>query len=120
MVKKGPENIQLKTLLLELDQAASKNKAQIWRKAAFLLGKPTRQRIEVNLHDVDCNTAEGDVVLVPGKLLSEGKIGHSITLAAWKISKQASEKLSKANCKIVSIKELLAKNPKGSKIVFIV
>lgn len=120
MVKKGPENAQLKELILLLERSAVKNKAEIWRKAAFLLGKPTRQRVEVNLGNLDRNTKQGEVVIVPGKVLSLGKISHAITLAAWNLSKGAAAKLEKAGCKVITIKELVAKNPQGTKVVFIV
>ncbi|HII38987.1 TPA: 50S ribosomal protein L18e [Candidatus Micrarchaeota archaeon] len=120
MVKKGPENVQLVSLIKFLEQSGARNKVAIWKKTAFLLSKPTRQRPEVNLRSIDCNSSEGDFVIVPGKVLSEGRLTHKVTLAAFRVSKPASEKLSKAGCKTISIKQLVESNPKGSKIVFLV
>ncbi|MEK6842972.1 MAG: hypothetical protein AABY04_00630, partial [Candidatus Micrarchaeota archaeon] len=51
-MKTGSEIQSLRRLLIGLEQASRKNDAPIWKKAAFYLGKPTRQRIEVNLHRI--------------------------------------------------------------------
>jgi large subunit ribosomal protein L18e len=120
VVRRGPENIQLKNLVVFLERAAAKNKAPIWRKSAFLLAKPTRKRVEVNLFDLEKNSREGDVVLIPGKLLSEGEIKHKITVAAWRVSKAAAAKLEKAGCKLESINKLVEKNAKGKGVKLLV
>ncbi|MEW5955207.1 MAG: 50S ribosomal protein L18e [Candidatus Micrarchaeota archaeon] len=119
MVKKGPENIQLKALVRFLEKTGAANKAPVWKKTAFLLAKPTRQRPEVNLYSVEKHSKEGDAVLVPGKVLSQGTLSHKVTLAAFRFSKPAAAKLAAAGCKTISIKQLVEANPPGKRIVFL-
>lgn len=120
MVKKGPENVQLKALINFLEKAGTKNTAPIWKKAAFLLAKPTRQRPEANLYSIERNSKEGSTVLVPGKVLSGGILSHKITLAAFRVSKPAAAKLAKNGSKVITLKQLVESNPTGKGVVFIV
>jgi len=119
MVKKGPENIQLKTLVRLAEKTGTTNKAAIWKKTAFLLAKPTREKPEVNLYSIEKHSKEGDTVLVPGKVLSQGSISHKVTVAAFRFSKPAASKLAAAGCKILSIKQLMQANPSGKGVVLL-
>ncbi|NYZ74904.1 50S ribosomal protein L18e [Candidatus Micrarchaeota archaeon] len=120
MVKKGPENVQLKALINFLEKAGTKNKAPVWKKAAFLLAKPTRQRPEVNLYSIEKNSKDGSTVLVPGKVLSQGMLSHKVTLAAFRVSKPAAAKLAKNGSKTISLNQLVETNPTGKGVVFLV
>jgi len=115
MVKRtGPTNPYLKKLIENLKKKSFELKAPIWRDVAEKLEKPRRKRVEVNLVDIERNTKEGDVVVVPGVVLANGNLTKAITIAAWKFSAQAKEKIEKSGSKAITIQELLEKNPKGS------
>ena len=58
-------------------------------------------------------TKDNEIILVPGKVLGTGNLNHKLTIAAFSYSETAKEKL-KGN--IVSIDELLKKDPKGKNI----
>ncbi|MBI5225025.1 50S ribosomal protein L18e [Candidatus Micrarchaeota archaeon] len=116
-MKTGSEIQSLRRLLIGLEQASRKNDAPIWRKAAFYLGKPTRQRIEVNLNRISRISKNGDFILVPGKVLGIGEIDKKIKLAAYKFSKSAIAKLAKAGVETFTIEKTILANPKGSKII---
>jgi len=47
-------------------------------------------------------------------------INKKITVAAWKYSLNAKEKLEKAGIKVLTIEDLLKANPKGSNIKIII
>ena len=61
-------------------------------------------------------TEEGDTVVVPGKVLSNGEINKKIRIVALSFSKEAEEKLGKKKCEVVSILEEIKVNPKAEGI----
>lgn len=97
--------------------AAKKNKN--WFKIAEILSSPRRKRIDMNLEDIDKRTKEEKIVLIPGKVLSQGEINKKIKVVALGFSEKAKEKLLKANCQISYIDEEIKQNPeaKGIKIL---
>ncbi len=96
-------NSQLQELIIEL-------KKQDKLKLANLLARPRRRRIEVNLDKLSKETREGDLVIVPGKVLGKGDLGHKITIAALSFSEEARKKLK--GCKFMGIRELAGKEAK--------
>ncbi len=116
MKRTGPTNPLLRNLIVSLEIAARKNKAPIWRRVAELLAKPTRKRIEVNVGRLNKIVNDGETVVVPGVLLGHGIIKKKVTVAVWRATRKAKEKVKKAGGKIISIEELMQVNPKGSNV----
>jgi large subunit ribosomal protein L18e len=117
MVKRtGPQNLELKNLISELKIIGNKNKINLWKRIAKELEKPTRIRREVNIYKINKYTKDGEIALVPGKVLSLGELNKKITVAAYQFSENAKEKINHIG-KAISIKELVEKNPnpKGKK-----
>ncbi|NPA86977.1 MAG: 50S ribosomal protein L18e [Candidatus Diapherotrites archaeon] len=119
MKRTGPTNPYLRGLIIDLEIAARKNDAPIWKRVAELLSRSTRRRIEVNVGKIDRVSKEGDVVVVPGKVLGAGTIGKKVTVAAWRFTPAAKQKIEAAGGKAISIYELLRQNPKGSGVVIV-
>jgi large subunit ribosomal protein L18e len=112
----NPELIQL---IRFLKKQSNQKEAKIWWEVAKNLAKTRQQRAAVNLSRINRHTKKGDMVVVPGKLLGSGAIGHAVTVAALTASEKAKEKLAAAKAKYVSIPELVEKNPKGSNVKII-
>lgn len=91
----------------------------IWLDIAENLAKPKPRRAAVNLSQINRNTQKNDTIVVPGKVLGTGSLNHSLTVAAFDVSENAKEKLKAARAKYLSIPELVAKNPTGTKIKII-
>jgi large subunit ribosomal protein L18e len=115
MVKRTPTNLQLRKTVNFL----SKQKKQIWHRIASDLLRPARQRRAVNIFRINRYSKKGEVIAVPGKVLGEGLLEHSVTVAAYSFSKEAKNKIEKAGGKTLSIRELAEKHPdaKGVKIL---
>lgn len=117
MVKRtGPTNTQLIQLIRELKKKSIEDKAGLWKKVATDLEKPTRQRRIVNLTNIDKYANENEIVVVPGKVLSQGELTKKITLAAFKFSESAKEKILESHGQVMTIEELMKKNPKPSEV----
>lgn len=115
-----PENILLIKTLNFLRKSANKYEAPIWKRIRKLLQHSKRRRIAVNMSRINRYTVEGDVVVVPGKVLGSGIIDHKITLGAFSYSVTARKKLIEAGCIVLNIEELVNKYPKGSGVKIIV
>jgi large subunit ribosomal protein L18e len=77
---------------------------------------PASNWAEVNISRLDRYASEDETVVIPGKLLGSGEIDKKLTVAAFRFSGQAKEKIENAGGRNLSIEELLAKNPTGSKV----
>ena len=115
MVKRtGPTNYQLQMLLTELQVRAKDS--NFWKKVVKDLKRPSRQRRTVNVYKIDKFAREGEIILVPGKVLSMGEINKKVDVAAINFSEEARKKIENANGKAITINELLVKNPNGKKV----
>jgi large subunit ribosomal protein L18e len=94
-------------------------KSKKWIQVAELLSFPRRKRAEINLNEINKKTKNGDIALIPGKVLSQGEIDKKIKIAALGFSEKAKEKITKAGASSLSILELIKKNPEaeGVKII---
>ena len=114
MKRTGPTNFQLQNLLVLLEKKSLESK--LWRRVADDLKKPTRQRRIVNLYKLNENAREGEIMLVPGKVLSVGEVEKKVEVAALNFSAEAKKKILEAKGKVWSIPELLQHNPEGKKV----
>jgi len=112
----GPTNIHMRTLINKLQ----KTKSPAWRDVAKRLGSARRRKVEVNIASIGRHAKSGETVVVPGIVLASGEIDKAVTVAAWRFSATAVEKIKKAKGKVMTIEEMLKKNPKGSKIKIMV
>lgn len=115
-MRTGPTNINLKSLIGELRKKAYAEDIPIFARLAEDLEKPTRQKREVNLSRINRYAKKGELIVVPGKVLASGELSQSMTIAAWKFSRQALEKIAKANARAVTFNDLLKDGVKGKPV----
>jgi large subunit ribosomal protein L18e len=108
-------NIYLRKLIASLKKLSNEKQVKIWDAVASDLAKPTRIRRKVNLTRLNAYVKAGETVVVPGKVLGIGDISKKMTVAAWRFSDSAFEKINKTGSAI-SIEDLMKKNPKGAKV----
>lgn len=120
MARTGPTNVYMENLIDALRAKSREEKAPIWRDVAEKLGKSTRQRVEMDLSDIDRNSADKETVVVPGIVLSNGSLTKTVTIAAWKFSEEAARKIKESKGKMITIEELMKENPKGSNVRILV
>src|SRR3989344_9158997 len=111
-MKTKKTNNLLLSLVEELRRTGTKNKAKIWKAVANELLKPTRKMREVNIEKINRVTKENDTIIVPGKVLCSGDLDHKVTVAAFNFSESARKKIKD----ILTISELMKKNPKGTNV----
>ena len=109
-------NTYLKQLAIDLYTVSAQSKVPVWRRVADDLLRPTRQKRLVNIFKLDLYANDGDVIVVPGKVLGTGDLQKKVTVAAFDFSKSAVEKIKLAKGNTMTIKELVQKNPKGKDV----
>ena len=100
--------------LVETIRTAKKHKN--WQEIASILSGPRRIKIAINLDKINKDSKVGDIIVVPGKVLSMGEVDKKIKVVALGFSEKAKEKLKKAGCQTLTILEEIKKNPKGEGI----
>jgi large subunit ribosomal protein L18e len=111
MMKTDPNLVYL----IESLKKESRGKgAAIWRDIALRLEKTKRNWAEVNLSKLERYTEEGDVIVVPGKVLGAGSLNKKLTIAAYKFSGSARKKIEGAGGKSLTIAQLVQEVPDGS------
>ncbi|OYT54506.1 MAG: 50S ribosomal protein L18e [Candidatus Altiarchaeales archaeon ex4484_2] len=113
------EDVNRLQLIEELKKTAKEKNAAVWGKIADELSRTRKKRRCVNVWKINKFTQKGDVVLIPGKVLGDGILDHKVEVAAFKFTENAKEKIKDYGGEIISIPELLKKNPEGSNIKII-
>jgi large subunit ribosomal protein L18e len=97
-----------KELVATIIAAKKKDK---WLKVARILSGPRRKAISLNLEEINENSKDGETIIVPGKVLSQGEMDKKIKIVALSFSEKAKEKLLKSKIPSSSIIEEIKKNP---------
>lgn len=113
MKKTKTTNPVLKKLIRDL----RKREENLWKDLALRLSKSNKNRAEVNIAKINRFAENGKIIVVPGKVLGYGKLDEKITVAALSFSKQAKEKIKKANGNYKKIEEILDEKPEKIKII---
>ena len=97
--------------------ALKKNKE--WIKVAQIISSSARKYSSVNLDEIEKQTKEGDTVVIPGKVLSEGELTKKVRICSFSISQTAKDRLKKTKSDWAPISEEISKNAKaeGLKII---
>lgn len=101
-------------LLVETLKECKKNDA--WLEVAAMLARPTKKLLCVNLRDIDLASKEGDLIVVPGKVLADGQITKKVRVIALQFSKSAREKLKEKRAEIAQIIDEIKINPRAEGI----
>ena len=114
MKRTGSDNPNLVSLIHDLKKLSLDNKVKIWRRIAEDLQASTRSRREVNLSRLNKYTKANETIIVPGKVLGDGELGHKLKVAAYKFSDKARQKVE-----AITIRDLMKSNPKGKGVKII-
>ncbi len=116
MRERRPTNPELVSAISQLKRAGRQHQTPLWITVASFLGKSRRTRIAVNLGQVSRHAKEGDVIVVPGKVLGSGFPKEKLTIAAFKFSPGALVKVEKAGGRCIPYSKLVEENPQGTNV----
>lgn len=70
-------------------------KKDSWNIVAHKISKPSRKQTDLNLDEINERSKEGDIIIIPGKVLGMGEVNKKIKISALAYSESAKEKLTK-------------------------
>jgi len=108
--KMNATNVHLKLLIASL-----RKKSEFWNQVSDKLSVPARKRVTVNLGSLN-EYADGETVVIPGKLVAGGQLTKKLNIACWRFSEAVLGKVKQSGSKLVSLHELSAKDDKGDKL----
>jgi large subunit ribosomal protein L18e len=108
------ENPELRRTLIDLRKAARTHQAPLWAAVAERLARPRHQTTPVNVSHLERLAEPKATVVVPGKLLADGRLTKPLTVAAFSCSPAAREKVHQAGGTVVTIHDLVKSRPDGS------
>ncbi len=91
-------------------------KLENWNQVSDIISSPKRKSIIFNLSEINEMSKDGENIVVPGKVLSQGEISKKIRLVALRFSKMAEEKLLKSKTEFSYIKDEIKKNPQAKNL----
>jgi len=100
--------------LVETIQLALKNPS--WKEVANILSGPRRKQVGLNLNQIESQVKDKDIVVVPGKVLSQGEVVKKIKIVALNFSETAKEKLVNNKVQIDTIINEIKQNPKAKDV----
>lgn len=103
----------LNNTIWTLRSALKKNKVPIWKAVLKELSRSRSNRRQVNIGQLAHVTKDKEVVIVPGKILGSGEIGHKLTIWCLGISESAASKVLDSGGKILALDNLIKKYPDG-------
>jgi large subunit ribosomal protein L18e len=101
------------SMIWSLRNALKKSKAPIWRALEDELSGSRSNHREINLRRLARITKPDELVVVPGKVLSSGSLGHKLTICAFSISEAAAKKVVESGGKMVTFEYLMNNHPDG-------
>ena len=96
-----------------LRNAFKTNTAPIGRALDEELAGPRANRREINVRRLAEITKADEVVVVPGKVLGTGNLGHKLTVCAFSISETAAKKIVDSGGKVMAFDDLINNHPDG-------
>ena len=112
-------NTMVDNTIWTLRNAFKKSKAPIWRALEEELAGPRGNRREINVRRIAAITKAGEVVVVPGKILGTGSLGHKLTVCAFSISETAAKKVIESGGRVVTFDDLIRNCPDGKGVTII-
>jgi large subunit ribosomal protein L18e len=103
----------LDNTISSLQNAFKTNKSPIWRALEEELAGPRANRREINVMRLAEITKADEVVVVPGKVLGSGNLGHKLTVCAFSISETAAKKIVGSGGKVLTFDDLINNHPDG-------
>jgi large subunit ribosomal protein L18e len=103
----------------DLRKQSRTSKQAIWKTASEEILASRKNRPEVNVGLIARNSKEGSRILVPGKVLGSGKIGHKVTVGAYSFSRDARAKIKSAGGVCLSLREFVDTSASVKDVLFL-
>jgi large subunit ribosomal protein L18e len=113
-VRRRKGNPELQRLVVDLRHSARAHSAPIWAAVADRLERSRHGSVPINVGQLDRLAAAGETVVVPGKLLADGRLAKRLTVGAFAFSSEARGKVRAAGGDALTLAQLVKAHPDGA------
>jgi large subunit ribosomal protein L18e len=106
-------NPVVKETIWTLRRAFKSSKAPIWRYLEQEISRARSIRREVNISRLASVTKNGEIVVVPGKVLGLGEMDHKLTVYAFSFSERARKNIIDVGGTVIGLDGLIGSYPDG-------
>jgi large subunit ribosomal protein L18e len=115
-------NIHKRKLIRQLEKLSDKTDKAIWEKVSEILSRPRRKRVAVNIGKINRLANDGEIIIVPGKVLGGGLLEKKLVVIAESFSKTAWQKILDNGGKPYTLYDVVSKpslveGKKGLKLI---
>ena len=115
-------NIYKRKLIRQLEKLSDKTDKAIWEKVSEILSRPRRKRVAVNIGKINRLANDGEIIIVPGRVLGGGLLEKKLVVIAESFSKTAWQKILDNGGKPYTLYDVVSKpslveGKKGLKLV---
>lgn len=102
-----------------VDTIFAAKKAKSWNKIAQIVSGGRRSYPDINLSQIDKESSDGDILVIPGKVLGNGNLTKKVKICALYFSSSAFQKIKESKCEAIKLVDEIKKNPnaEGVKII---
>jgi large subunit ribosomal protein L18e len=86
-------NIHKRKLIRQLEKLSDKTDKAIWEKVSEILSRSRRKRVAVNIGKINRLANDGEIIIVPGRVLGGGLLEKKLVVIAESFSKTAWQKI---------------------------
>ncbi len=104
--------------IAETALAAKNQKA--WMKIAQLVSGSRKKYPSVNLDRISKESENGDIIVIPGKILGNGNLDKKIKICALYFSDSATQKIKESKSEMVKIIDEIKNNPSANGVKIII
>jgi large subunit ribosomal protein L18e len=108
-----------KTLKISKDLPIQARKTKFWKRVLELLSKSSRQKKGVNISKISLYAKDGQLVVVPDKVLGAGENKKKLIVAALSFSQAGKKAIEKNGGQAISLVEAAKLNPTGKDAIII-
>ena len=109
-------SVRLKDIINTLLEISRENNSQIWRDMATRLSESKSKYADLNVSKISKFSTDGDVIVVPGKVLGGGYLERKVKISAPFVSEKAMLKIKESGSEFISLVDLAKENPKGTNL----
>ncbi|EQB68199.1 MAG: 50S ribosomal protein L18e [Candidatus Thermoplasmatota archaeon] len=106
--KTSPKIMETVETLLKLSR---ENQSPLWRDIAKRLSETRQNYADLNVGKISKMCKDGDIVVVPGKVLGSGYMEKKLKISALDVSEKAMKKIKDSGSEFVFLADLAKENP---------
>ncbi|MBM3231800.1 50S ribosomal protein L18e [Candidatus Pacearchaeota archaeon] len=103
-----------------VDTIFAAKKSKKWNKVAQIVSGGRRRYSNINITRIEKEANDGDVIVVPGKVLGNGNITKKIKICALYFSESAHQKIKQGKAEAIKLVDEIKKNPEAQGVKILI